>query len=440
MKIKKTRDYYYLIIPIIFMVLIVAEINMVNDYLNIEKWKYFIWQGEVRGLNAILIWNAVSLVFVGLYFFQSKYYENYIAPSISFILYMGLILSPFIFGNKLKDILANSATFKNEGAIYMDFNATVLSAKCIYDSQIETYCERFNSLTFPYGKSAIIFKLIPTQFIDQIALVLNIITLTLLVYVIVKLLGFGPVPIFLSSPWIYFGLERANTDLYLLNILLIGSYFSVKKFKILYWASYFFMLTLKPIYAGYLLSTKISIKNLFIFMTGVALVLGSYNFSLNDLTNSRALINPTPFGSIGLSDFSELINVVFPNLNIKSIILILISISVLILFLDKKNFLPFSTENESEDFVMRNMFLILVIIIAGNQVNYKLILLIPLLIIVMNKNNTNLFIVTLLGLLTIGQHTIIRNVLIFVLTVLLTKYLINDFKFRLNARAKVIQN
>jgi len=74
MKIKKTRDYYYLIIPIIFMVLIIAEINIVNDYLNIEKWKYFIWQGEARGLNAILIWNVVSLVFVGLYFFQSKYY------------------------------------------------------------------------------------------------------------------------------------------------------------------------------------------------------------------------------------------------------------------------------------------------------------------------------------------------------------------------------
>jgi len=440
MKIKKVRDYYFFIIPVIFTVLIIAEINIVNDYLNIEKWKYFIWQGEARGLNAILIWNAVSLVFVGLYYFKSKYYENYIAPTLSFVLYMGLILSPFIYGNRIKDILANSATFKNEGAIYMDFNATVLSAKCIYDSQIESYCERSNSLTFPYGKSAIIFKFIPTQFIDQIALVLNIITLTLLVYVIVKLLGFGPVPIFLSSPWIYFGLERANTDLYLLNILLIGSYFSIKKFKILYWASYFFMLTLKPIYAGYLLNTKISIKNFFIFIAGVALALGSYNFSLNNLNNSRAIVNPTPFGSIGFSDFIELINIVFPNLNFTSIILILISITVPILFLDKKNFLPFVTEYVSEDFVMRNMFLILVIIIAGNQVNYKLILIIPLLIIAMNKYNTNLFVVTLLGLLTIGQHTIIRNILIFVLTVLLTKYLINDFKFKIINRSKVVRN
>jgi hypothetical protein len=422
------------------MILISAEVNIVNDYLNIEKWKYFIWQGEGRGLNFILIWNAVSLVFVGLYLYKSKYYEKYIAPSISLFLFIVVILSPFIFGNKVKDLMANSATFKNEGILFMDFNTTVLSAKCIYDSQIEKYCNDINSLNFPYGKTAIIFKFIPTQLIEQIAFGVNIITLVLLVYVVVKLLGFGPVPIFLSSPWLYFALERANTDLYLLNILLIGSYFSIKKFKILYWTSYLFMLTLKPIYAGYLLSTKISIKNTLIFMAGVALVLGSYNFSLSSLSDSRLKVNPTPFGSIGLSDANELINVVFSNINLSSKILIFTSIALLTLYVDKKNFFPFATSNNRKDFAIRNMFLFLVIVIAGNQVNYKLILLIPLLVIVMNKYDPNLLVVTLLGLLTIGQHTIIRNVLLFVLTVLLTKYIINDLRFKINNRAKAIRN
>jgi hypothetical protein len=434
------RDYYYLIIPVTFMILIIAEVNIVNDYLNIEKWKYFIWQGESRGLNSILIWNVISLVFVGLHLYKSKYYEKYIAPGISLFLFIVLIFSHFIFGNKIKNFLANSATFKNEGKLFMDFNSTVLSAKCIYDSQIESYCKNNNSLTFPYGKTAIIFKFIPTQLIDQIALGINIITLVLLVYVVVKLLGFGPVPIFLSSPWLYFALERANTDLYLLNILLIGSYYSLKKFKILYWASYLFMVTLKPIYAGYLLSTKISIKNVLIFMVGVALALGSYNFSLSNLSDARLRINPTPFGSIGLSDVNELINVVFPNMHFSSIILIFTSIAFLTLYVDKKNFLPFAISSNKKDFVIRNMFLFLVIIIAGNQVNYKLILLIPLLVIVMNKYDTNLFVVTLLGLLTIGQHTIIRNVLVFVLTVLLTKYLINDLRLKINTMIKVVRN
>jgi hypothetical protein len=205
-------------------------------------------------LNFILIWNAVSLVFVGLYLYKSKYYEKYIAPSISLFLFIVVILSPFIFGNKVKDLMANSATFKNEGILFMDFNTTVLSAKCIYDSQIEKYCNDINSLNFPYGKTAIIFKFIPTQLIEQIAFGVNIITLVLLVYVVVKLLGFGPVPIFLSSPWLYFALERANTDLYLLNILLIGSYFSIKKFKILYWTSYLFM---QDIYSALKLALKI---------------------------------------------------------------------------------------------------------------------------------------------------------------------------------------
>jgi hypothetical protein len=86
------------------------------------------------------------------------------------------------------------------------------------------------------------------------------------------------------------------------------------------------------------------------------------------------------------------------------------------------------------------MFLILVIIIAGNQVNYKLILLIPLMVIAMADYNKNLFVITLLGLLTIGQHTIIRNVFIFVLTVLLTKYLINDLKFKINKKVRVVRN
>lgn len=440
MNIKMARDYYYLIIPVTFMILIIAEVNIVNDYLNIEKWKYFIWQGEGRGLNLILIWNAISLVFVGLYLYKSKYYENYIAPGISLFLFIVLIFSPFIFGNKIKDLLANSATFKNEGKLFMDFNSTVLSAKCIYDSQIESYCKNNNSLTFPYGRTAIVFKFIPTQLIDQIALGINIITLVLLVYVVVKLLGFGPVPIFLSSPWLYFALERANTDLYLLNILLIGSYFSTKKFKILYWASYLFMVTLKPIYAGYLLFTKISIKNILVFMAGIALVLGSYSFSLSSLSDSRKLVNPSPFGSIGLSDANELLNVVFPNISFSSIILIFTSIALLTLYVDKKNFSPFATSSNKKDFVIRNMFLFLVIIIVGNQVNYKLILLIPLLVIVMNKYETNLFVFTLLGLLTIGQHTIIRNVLIFVLTVLLTKYLINDLRLRINTMVKVVRN
>jgi hypothetical protein len=175
-------------------------------------------------------------------------------------------------------------------------------------------------------------------------------------------------------------------------------------------------------------------------MAGVALVLGSYNFSLSSLSDSRLKVNPTPFGSIGLSDANELINVVFSNINLSSKILIFTSIALLTLYVDKKNFFPFATSNNRKDFAIRNMFLFLVIVIAGNQVNYKLILLIPLLVIVMNKYDPNLLVVTLLGLLTIGQHTIIRNVLLFVLTVLLTKYIINDLRFKINNRAKAIRN
>jgi hypothetical protein len=440
MKINHGRGYHFLIIPLMFLGLIIAEINIVNDYLNIEKWKYFIWQGEARGLKSILIWNAISILFVGLYFSKLKYYERYIAPYVSLFLFIVLIFSPYIFGNKIKDILANSATFKNEGIIFLDFKTNVYSARCIFDSVIENYCKNNNSSIFPYGNTAIIFKFVPTQLIEQIALILNIVTLVLLVYVIVKLLGFAPLPIFLSSPWIYFALERANADLYLLIILLIGSYFSIKKLKILYWASIFFMLTLKPIYAGYLLSTKISIKNMFLFVAGVVLILSSYDFSLSNLSKNRAIVNPTPFGSIGLSDLNELINVIFPNINFALIILVLAGFTLAILYIDKKNLMPFATTNKSNDFTVRNMFLILVIIIAGNQVNYKLILLIPLMVIAMADYNKNLFVITLLGLITIGQHTIIRNVLIFVLTVLLTKYLIIDLKFKINKKVRVARN
>jgi hypothetical protein len=61
-------------------------------------------------------------------------------------------------------------------------------------------------------------------------------------------------------------------------------------------------------------------------------------------------------------------------------------------------------------------------------------------VIAMADYNKNLFVITLLGLITIGQHTIIRNVLIFVLTVLLTKYLIIDLKFKINKKVRVARN
>jgi hypothetical protein len=127
-------------------------------------------------------------------------------------------------------------------------------------------------------------------------------------------------------------------------------------------------------------------------------------------------------------------------MNFAFIILVLAGFTLTILYIDKKNLMPFATTNKSNDFTVRNMFLILVIIIAGNQVNYKLILLIPLMVIAMADYNKNLFVITLLGLITIGQHTIIRNVLIFVLTVLLTKYLIIDLKFKINKKVRVARN
>jgi hypothetical protein len=86
------------------------------------------------------------------------------------------------------------------------------------------------------------------------------------------------------------------------------------------------------------------------------------------------------------------------------------------------------------------MFLILVIIVVGNQVNYKLILLIPLLIIALNKSNTNVLATTILGLITIGQHTIIRNIFTLVLAILIINYLIDDFRYRINNRVKVDLN
>ena len=58
----------------------------------------------------------------------------------------------------------------------------------------------------------------------------------------------------------------------------------------------------------------------------------------------------------------------------------------------------------------------------------------------LNKSNTNLFATTILGLITIGQHTIIRNILTLVLTILIIKYLIEDFRYRLINRVKVDLN
>ena len=440
MKPKKVKEYNFLIIPIFFIFLIFIEVNVVNDYLNIEKWKYFIWQGENRGLNAIIVWNAVSLVFISLYFYKSIYYERYIAPLVSLLLFSILIVSPFIFGDKVKNLLANSATFKNEGVLYLDFTTNVLSAKCIHDSSSESYCENYNSLIFPYGNTAIIFKFVPSQFIEFIALILNISTLVILVYVVVKSLGISSAPIFLSSPWVYFALERANADLYLLIILLLGSYFPMKKYQVLYWVSYFYMVTLKPIYAGYLLGTKISIKNIIILILGIIFILGSYNFSLESLSSNRAKVNPTPFGSLGFTDAIELVDIIFQNNNITAYFLIFIFVILFILYIDKNKPLSIAALEGNGDFVSRNMFLILVIIVVGNQVNYKLILLIPLLIIALNKSNTNVLATTILGLITIGQHTIIRNIFTLVLAILIINYLIDDFRYRINNRVKVDLN
>ena len=114
------HKFNYIAVYFIAIILIYVEVQIVDE-IQIEKWKYFIWQGEYKELDLIIIWNILNLSVILLYFLKLKVYEKYVAPLITIGVTLFLLTFPFILNSNQKTKLATAATFNNENLLFMDF-------------------------------------------------------------------------------------------------------------------------------------------------------------------------------------------------------------------------------------------------------------------------------------------------------------------------------
>jgi hypothetical protein len=155
------------------------------------------------------------------------------------------------------------------------------------------------------------------------------------------------------------------------------------------------------------------------------------------LQESRGFVDPTPHGAFGLSEIIDLLRN-FSTYNQIALISLPILIFLIYLFV-KETFTRGLSSPQINSFNSRVIYLLLIVFIVGNQVNYKLILLFPLLLFVLTISDISKFQVVLillpsLGLISIGQHTIIRGILILMLTMGLTTQVSMDLLRRLKSR------
>ena len=431
------HKFNYIAVYFIAIILIYVEVQIVNE-IQIVKWKYFIWQGEYKELNLIIIWNILNLSVILLYFLKLKVYEKYVAPLITIGATLFLLAFPFILNSNQKTKLATAATFNNENLLFMDFVDGVKSSICRFnESSLNTYCAEPKYINYPYSDLSFVFQFIPLNSSLFIAFIINFISIALVITVVRNKIGISGVPMFILSPWFYFVLERSNLDLLMLACLLLLSFNLKKAGKITIYIFALFLIALKPIFAGFLLTNKVNQKNILYLIIGITTIIFGYDFSLRRLQESRGFVDPTPYGAFGLSEIIDLLRY-FSSYTQIALISLPILIFLIYLFI-KETFTRGLSSLQINSFNSRVIYLLLIVFVVGNQVNYKLILLFPLLLFVLTISDISKFQVVLilfpsLGLISIGQHTIMRGILILLLTIGLTTQVSMDLLRRLKSR------
>jgi hypothetical protein len=422
--ITRKKNIYLFFIYLIAIGAVYFEFKFTRT-LQIERWKYFIWDGEQKETRLIFVWNILCLTAILLYFLKSRVYEKYVAPITTIAIFAFLITFPFILSSDQKTKLATGATFINEDLYFMDFVAVIQSSACRFNGN----CPDPKNLEFPYSDSSFIFQFVPIDSAIPIAFFINLVSIVILIFVVKSMIGISGVPIFLLSPWYYFVLERSNLDIIMLNIVLLLILKTGRVVKYILYLGALFLVSLKPIFAGFLLTNNLNRRNITYFGLGVLSIFAGYEFNIERIQQSRSIVDPTPFGAFGFSEIIELLRI--PGdyrtlLTIFVIILIILATLLLreILVINKKQVKQSSIDS-------RLIFLLLVIFIAGNQVNYKLIMLFPLLLIIlkieMGRFQKLLILMPTLGLISIGQHTIMRGSLVVILTMALIIQVAVDF-------------
>jgi hypothetical protein len=224
-------------------------------------------------------------------------------------------------------------------------------------------------------------------------------------------------------------LERSNLDIIMLNILLLLILKTGRVVKFILYLGALFLVSLKPIFAGFLLTNNLNKRSITYLFLGILIIFAGYGFNIERIQKSRSIVDPTPFGAFGLSEFTELLKILSNNgtpLTIFVIILFILATFLIreILVRNKK----LVKQNRIDS---RIIYLLLIIFIAGNQVNYKLIMLFPLLLIIlkieMDVFQKLLILMPALGLISIGQHTLLRGSLVVILTMALIIQVAMDF-------------
>jgi hypothetical protein len=422
--ITKNKSYLYLLIYFIAIGTVYFEFKLAGT-LPVERWKYFIWEGENKEIRIIFIWNVLCLTSILLYYLKSQVYAKYFAPIITVGVSAFLAVSPFILSSNQKTKLATGATFINEDLYFMDFVAVIQSSTCRFKRD----CPDSRYMDFPYSDSSFIFQFLPVDVSIPIAFLINLTSLAILIYVVKSKLGISGVPIFLLSPWFYFVLERGNLDIIMLNVLLLLTLNTVKVGKFILYLAALFLVTLKPIFAGFLLTNNFNRKNITYFILGIFSIFAAYDFNIERIQQSRSIVDPTPFGAFGLSEITDLLQDLEQGRTF--VILFVIIIIIFAGLLLRQIFVPNKNSFKQSSIDSRLIYLLIVIFIAGNQVNYKLILLFPLLLIILKieigRFQKLLVLIPTLGLISIGQHTLIRGSLVAILTVGLTTQVIAQF-------------
>jgi len=366
----------------------------------------------------------LCLTSILLYFLKSQIYEKYFAPIITVGISTFLTVFPFILSSNQKTKLATGATFKNEDSYFMDFVVVIQSTTCRYNRNCPD-----SKFILPYGDSSFIFQFVPVDAIIPVAFLINLISIAILIYVVKGKIGISGVPIFLLSPWFYFVLERSNFDIVMLNILLLLLLNTDKVSKLILYLAALFLVSLKPIFAGFLLANNFNKKNVTYLILGILSIFAAYDFSIDRLLQSRSIVDPTPYGAFGLSEITELLQNFEQGRTFLILFVIIIIILAGLLFREISVWNKKSFKQNSID--PRLMYLIIVIFLAGNQVNYKLIMLFPLLLIILKieigRFQKLLLLLPTLGLISIGQHTLIRGFLVAILTMALTTQAVAQF-------------
>jgi hypothetical protein len=405
-KIELLRNSLIFVLLLFFVGTEILYSNQLNKNSLFYAPKYFIQFHNKEVLQYILVWITISSLFLffGLIFKNKKKLGQF-----SFALgsFFGIIIYLFIrnANTDFLSILNNAATFSSASNVGFDLDPILTNTKCFlgkYDFlSLECIAEK---VFIPYGNSYYLIGILILALSKVTFTILMVgISYGILFYTVDNKLGAKWIGVFCLNPWMYFATERANIDLiFFILIMLTYLNFNTKISKIIELSQILFY-TIKPNFLGFIF-VDLNKRTLFKLGAVIILSLASYEFSLDKIRNIMANFKVIEYGGFGLSAIINFLNEIF--FISKSNFLLITILIIALLFLFTVTGLKVKIDY-SNQFLHRSTFLFFTIYLLGIQVDYKLILIIPLLIELINQ--------ALLNQKLFWNYIILANIYIFIL-------------------------